>query len=386
MTFEVSNGSIEARWAEWNRAAGAFGPALGPAADVPGRNGLRQSFQRGEIATSPDEGMVVSAFRLWDQAFFEWSIPPGGGDSFRFDVLFRPIGQDAWDIQGFDQYELDVHGEPLVTLRLQGFGDYQFHVRTDDDDSRFSVPVTVHLGSYDETPDPGNHIEVAGLFAERWHGLGAWDGPLGMPVSGQGPTGQTFDHGEMLTAPAFGSGMVVAAYQRYESVEVSWGGSDTAYVSFQVDAWLNGEFVARQNVTMQEDPFGWARRSVGSGSVVFDDLAASAEGNYSFYVYPGIDPGTYPPDLFPPDFAGAAPPVTVFVTKVRGDVRLPYPPLDASPAQAFASHQPRANTIARQYASRRPLGLRLPQPDNDNPEATENVAFQLMGHLQRDFA
>jgi hypothetical protein len=93
--------------------------------------------------------------------------------------------------------------------------------------------------------------------------------------------------------------------------------------------------------------------------------------------------------LFPIDSAptaegppmGATPPTRVEFQKVAVDVPIVYPPLDASPAQSFVSHKPRADAIARHYASMRPLGFRLPQEDDGNPEMTENVTLQLIAHL-----
>ena len=104
---------------------------------------------------------MVSAFRLWSDALFEWSIPHSDHDFFRYEVLFRAAGQDAWVSQGFEDAELRVEGPQQMWLRLQGFGDYAFIIRScDGDDCRaFTVPVTVHLGPEDASRDPGNHPE-----------------------------------------------------------------------------------------------------------------------------------------------------------------------------------------------------------------------------------
>jgi hypothetical protein len=137
--------------------------------------------------------------------------------------------------------------------------------------------------------------------------------------------------------------------------------------------------------------------------VIFNDLEqVGGEGNYLFFVFPVqtddffASPAT--PNLFPEDLGptveagpkGATPVTRVNFKIVETDVQLPYPPLDGTPAQAFASHRPRAEAIARHYASVRPLGFRLPQPDASDPHMTEGVSLQLIAHLHaiskdRDF-
>ncbi len=382
MGLEVS-GDIALRWAEWNSAAGAFGPAIGPEQDVPGHPGRRQAFRRGEIAVSPEQGLVVSVYRLWNDALFEWSVPAGGADHFRYDVDFRAAGQDAWVPQGFGRYELRVEGQQQLWARLRGFGDYAFTIRACDGDdcSTPTVPVTVHLGQWDESPEPAHLPVPTGPIGERWHEIGAWDGPLGLPLAGEDAIGQPFEHGSVVWAPAFGGAMTVAAYQRHNSVEVAWGGADTAYDVFQIEAYdAGGGLVSRLTTTSREGPLEWARAGTGSGLVVFRDLALQHEGPLRFAVFPAVSDDRLPLGVLPP-FTAATPSATVPVTRVPVDAHLPYPPLDDSAAQAFASAGPRAEAVARYYAGTVPLGHRLPQPDEDNGRMTENASVQLLSHL-----
>jgi hypothetical protein len=390
-------GPIDARWAEWNRSLGHFGPAVGPEVPVPGTNARRQAFQRGEIAWSADEDMVVSVFRLWSDALFEWSIPGGDHDYFRYDIAFRPAGEQVWQSQGQDATELKVEGQQQMWIRLQGFGDYAFTIRScsGDDCGPFTVPVTVTLGLYDESPDPGQHRDVDPALNERWHELGAWDGPLGLPAEEPKPflggVSQAFEHGWITTAPQFGPAMVVAAYQRGTFAEVTWGGADTAYNAFRVDAYRGDFFFVDSKFLFYGLASDWARPGIGSGSVVFSDLLSTGrEGQ--FFIFPAVadllateaTPGLFPQvsvSTAEGGLVGATPSPTLEFSTPPPDTFLPYPPLDGSPAQAFASQRARVDAIARHYAAGRPLGFRLPQPDDGNPEMTEGVTLQLIAHL-----
>lgn len=400
-------GLIGQRWQARGGAGGPFGAATGPEEDVPGHRGRRQTFERGEIAWCPDEDMLVSVFRIWNEACFEWSRPRFDHDYFRYDIAFKATGQDAWVPQGQAAAQLRVEGQQLLWMRVQGFGEYAFTIKscTDpligaDECGAFTIPVRLRLREHTDSADPGNHPEVGGLIAQRWHELGAWDGPLGLPTTREGfengIRSQRFEHGSITTAPQFGAGMVVAAYQRHNTVEVVWGGADRAFNAFRVDAYSQGRKVAEQIV----GPFpmwDWARPGIGSGGAIFHDIAmAAGEGRYFFFVFPALTnrlvahPGLFPVGAVataeaPPP--GATPPVSVHFDLVLqdefgvSDVDIEYPALDGSPAHAFASHTPRMNAIARHHARRRPLGFRIPQPDADNPEMTEGVTLQLIAHL-----
>jgi hypothetical protein len=397
--FEVG-GPIAARWAEWNGAVGPFGFPVGPEVAVSSPQGRRQTFARGEIGVADEAGMTVSVFRLWTDALFEWSMPAENPDRFRWDVQFRAANSTQWVPQGHQDAEIHVEGQQQLWVRMQGYGDYAFVIRATDS-AHFTVPVTIHLGGYVETVDPGNHPDVLVPIAERWHELGAWDGPFGLPLEPAqatvgGAVRQRFKHGSVTTAPAFGPDMTASACQRHNSVEVTWGGADRPFNAFRVDAYERTRFAGSEFSFQSQFASEWARPDIGSGTVMFhnlgDGLGAGAH-RFSFHVFSTFtddpfaspaSPGLFPDVSGPPvgdELTGATPAATVDFEFVQGDVVVPFPPLDGGAAQAFATHKARADAIARHYASRRPLGLRLPQPDNDNPEMTEGASMQLVAHL-----
>jgi uncharacterized protein with LGFP repeats len=224
-------GKIADRWFEWGAAGGPFGFPIGPEEDVPGRNGRRQQFERGEIAWSPDQDMIVSVYRLRNEACFQWAKTGFDYDYFRYDISYNgvPQGQAAMQVK-FSS------GVPHIWTRLQGFGEYAFIVKgctspfigADECEQGWTIPVRLQLRPSAETPHPGGP-KVSGLIEERWHELGAWAGPLGKPITQEGfkngVRSQRFEHGSITTAPAFGPRMVVTAYQRGNSIEISWGGA-----------------------------------------------------------------------------------------------------------------------------------------------------------------
>src|ERR1700722_8695110 len=81
-------GLIGTRWRTWGGADGPFGNPLGPEEDVPGSNGRRQQFERGEIVWSADQAMVVSAFRLYNEVFIEWEATGHGYEAFQMHSAF----------------------------------------------------------------------------------------------------------------------------------------------------------------------------------------------------------------------------------------------------------------------------------------------------------
>ena len=179
-------GRIAQRWHSQRSADGPFGRPLAPEEEVPGRNGRRQRFEHGEIAFSPDQDMVVSVFRLRNEACFQWEPTGFRYNYFRYDVIWNGIHQG--------QQNRQLRGVTLIWTRLQGFGEYAFVVKGchefsggDECNEGLTIPVRVQLGLYTGTPDP-SEFPVNGLIAERWHELGAWDGPLGV-TDGAGSTG-----------------------------------------------------------------------------------------------------------------------------------------------------------------------------------------------------
>ncbi|MFA7754125.1 hypothetical protein V5F01_10780 [Streptomyces sp. NRRL B-2790] len=389
---------IDIRWRSWGAADGPFGQPIGPKEDTPGRNGVHQLFERGEITSSIDEDMVVSVFRLRNEACFEWSRPHFAHDYFGYDITYNDVPQG----QAATQFRSHKRGRIRRWVRLQGFGDYGFTVKSctsplvgSDTCRGYTIPVRVQLGEATETPNPGGP-PVNGLIAERWHELGAWAGPLGKPVADEVMSdtgrGQLFENGAIQTVPKFGPNMVVAAYQRFDSIEVDWGGANTPFNAFRVDVHLAGGYpIVQKYIWLQDTEL--ARTGIGSGHLVLRDVVSvGGIGSYFFLIFPVETSSPVPdPSLFPPasPLTHETPPGATPAIKVEfrdPNVFLPHgfnahidvPALDGTPAGAYASHGHRVNAIARHFARRRPLVLL----DQQEVTVGENETIQLIAHMQ----
>jgi hypothetical protein len=364
-------GRIAQRWHSQRAADGPFGRALGPEEEVPGRNGRRQRFEHGEIAFSADQDMVVSVFRLRNEACFEWEPTGFRYNYFRYDVIWNGIHQG--------QQARQLRGTTLIWTRLQGFGEYAFIVKGcheflggDECNEGLTIPVRVQLGLYTGTPDP-SEFPVNGLIAERWHELGAWDGPLGVPTGPEQRVpivnlrGQRFERGWIATQPRFGPNTVVAVYQRGVSLEINWGGFNEAFHEFRVNLKLNGQQFFSDNSTLDlvstANSNEWARQTIGSGQFILRNAPA---GFYQVRIVPLIG---IPVPLGATEDLG-------FDVKWPGNVPIDMPALNGSPEHGYASHTTRATDIARHYAMTRPLRI----PFN-SIIATEDDTIELMAHL-----
>jgi tetratricopeptide (TPR) repeat protein len=223
--FSVS-GRIGDRWRATGAERGPLGRPIGPEADAEGR-GRRQTFEHGEICWSEHQKAIVTAYRLWKDAVFEWAIVEQYTyEYFRMDVAFDGRGQG--------QAHFAIHGRPdrgRRRIRLQGYGEYAFIVKGCDDNGSeqslqgWTVPVRIQVGP--EAP-AGDAFPVNGVIAERWHELGAGAGALGHPVAEEEVGGgdyhiQRFERGTVAAYPEFGPHMTVQAYQHGRSVVIGWG-------------------------------------------------------------------------------------------------------------------------------------------------------------------
>jgi hypothetical protein len=398
--FAVAEGRIGDRWREFGAAEGPFGRALGPEEDVPGTTGRRQRFERGEIAWSPDQDMVVSVYRLRNEAAFLWSVPRFDHDYARYDIRHDGVGQG--------QALMKVTAGTRVDVRLQGFGEYEFVAKScesptigSDHCRGWTVPVRVRLGVSAETPEPPGLPPVAGPIAERWHELGAWSGPLGVPsgpetVDAAGVRRQAFAHGGVATSTVPGPGMVVAAYQRGRLIEVTWGGTRSGFNAYRVDVTFDGKLIM-QRLVHEILPTGWAR-PLSSG--VFRFHPSRGNGVYGVTVLPASTLSIQPvlaassdPDVdvvpastlgiaseLDPNLvrflSGATPRVDVTYDFGPLDARMDLPALEGGPAHAFAGHRLRAASIARHYLHT------TRQTSWPAGQASENNTILLVAYLQ----
>jgi hypothetical protein len=396
-SFAVTD-HIAERWNWWGGPGGPFGQPVAAQETVAGRNGVRQRFERGEIAWSPDQDMITSVYLLRNEACLEWSRPSSDFDSFRYNVACDgvPQGQDDTAISFND---VDPEGELFTWTRLQGFGEFSFVVQSCNGDDRgaFTIPVRVTFASLGDSPFPDDP-PVVGLIADRWHELGAWNGLLGRPVEamvfdteGEGLR-QQFERGAIQTVPAEGAHMVIGGYQRLlppddnielasPSLELNWGGADNPYNYFRVDVLFAGELT--QGVPAETQFGDWARLGAGSGQ--YQLRAPANDGAYVFEVYAAVAPPFAPLSgvvvTFPDE------PTVRLLVNLHSPVtpwRIPIelPSLDGTPAAAFASHRDRALSVARAYATTRPLRPTLRQPVTaDAPAAGETDGVRLMAHF-----
>jgi hypothetical protein len=398
--FEVA-GRIAERWRARGGADGPFGCPAGPERDL-GGGVFAQSFTGGEIAWSGPQEMVVSVHRMRNEACFEWEIARGSGyhyEFFRYEVGYQPDGGAMTD-QGLSR--LEIRGRQRLWSRLQGFGTYAFRVQgCDGDEARqgWTVPVHVHLGPAAEGLPPEGGHPVVGVIGERWHELGAWSGPLGRAVEDEvfnpanGVRLQRFERGSITTAPDFGPGMVVAAYQRGRSLEITWGGADRPFNAFRVDVWANGKKFREQLVV--PDPSELARPGTG-GRLRLAPWDLRGNGPYWVYIHPtmSLDPfAKLAPNIIEPDVAvipvattpddfrhivdfpfGGTPQAHVVYDYGPVDADLGVVAVDGSAEHAYVSHDVRATEVARHFACTRPLFA-------GHSDSTEDLPFQLIAHL-----
>jgi hypothetical protein len=374
-------GDIASRWEAYGAAAGPFGRPIGPEHPIPGRAGVRQTFQFGEIAFSPDQDMLVSVYRLRNEACFEWSLTRFEYDFYRYDIAFNgvPQGQAARKHSGVLQ----------AWVRLQGFGEYAFIVKgctspvigADECKQGFTPPVRVQFAPFAETPDPGGP-PVTGAIAERWHELGGWDGPLGKVLTPEidftveGFRGQRFEQGWIATCPAFGPNFTFAVYARSPDLEVNWGGANVPFNAFRVT--LFGDAEPRKEMVWDIFGIQSARPANGGGQVAFPGLP---NGFYEITIEPTITlspvPGPFEPFTF-----GSTVKRGTFLIHRDWDTRLGELPAQGyTAAEVYASQASRATEIARTYARRLPLRVAFASFNPDKPDATEDDMFQLIAHL-----
>ncbi|MFE2103924.1 LGFP repeat-containing protein, partial [Streptomyces sp. NPDC059468] len=380
-------GLIGTRWREWGGVDGPFGAVLSGEEPIPGTAGRRQNFERGQMVWAPEQDMLVSAFRLRNNVCLQWSIPQFDFKYFRCNAFFNGQSQYLHEHAGVET--IGPCSDLQVWLRLQGFGDYEFHVASFDDDDHtargWTVPVHIRLGRVPGLAPPP--LPVDPPFIERWHELGASAGPMGLPTSlGEqfaAPDGSTawlqnFEHGQVITHFALGEDFMMSAHQVGSTIELNWGGFTRPFNRFRVDITRNGSSFEQVFVEVEETALEWARPWRGSGLFRFSPPIGDAI--YSFVVNPGHDWGistgpfgseTGPFD--PGSFLSTAP-VTVRYIQPAVDAYLDPLPLDGSPGHAFASHTVRARAIARHFVQTR----RMDGPTNITDE---NSSIQLIAHL-----
>ncbi|MFC4584744.1 LGFP repeat-containing protein [Sphaerisporangium corydalis] len=353
-------GRIGDRWRAMGAERGALGRAIGPETDAEGR-GRRQTFERGEICWSEDQKAIVTAYRLWNEAVFEWAILERFTyDYFRIDVAVDGASQGQWNFA--------IHGHPdrgRRRIKLNGYGEYAFTVRgcDDPDESKQGWTVPVHVRVEPTGPDGG--FPVRGVIAERWHELGGVAGALGRPLAEETVGGgdyhvQQFEHGAVAAYPRLGPHMAVLAYRQGRDVVINWGYIEGAISAESIVEVILPESGSAEPVFTQRMPLSafatleWARQSASSGAVRYRPKL----------------PGTYL--IRVTDFVGR-----IFGLQIRvdlADLHLDAPQRGGTPGRAFATHDARVLALV-DYATR----TRTPIPGD--PTVGEDVAMALVARL-----
>ncbi|MBO3752213.1 hypothetical protein J5X84_39670 [Streptosporangiaceae bacterium NEAU-GS5] len=257
---EAAVGVIGARWRDLDGRDGPLGCPTAAERTVAGGTpdeGTAQEFEHGVIARTPSldgEGTstaTVVAYPSGRDLVVNWAGTTTSADAFQVgwvgaagepvthtapSALTLPDGSFATPLtvrlaysEGtFDGVSPtcalpvtgqigDSRGQHRIRTRLRLSGAFEFKVKGCTDPwigkdkcypGAYTVPVRIGLGERSGGPCT---TPINGLIKERWHELGAWDGPLGCPTTEARPAGpagatrQQFDHGQIVTSPPAGA-------------------------------------------------------------------------------------------------------------------------------------------------------------------------------------
>ena len=349
-------GKIGDRWRATGAERGPLGRAVGPELEAEGR-GRRQTFEHGEICWSEDQKAIVTAYRLWKEAVFEWAILERFTyDYFRIDVAVNGRGQG--------QANFAIHGAPdrgRRRIRLQGYGEYAFTVKGCDSGGLsgeqslqgWTVPVRVQVGP---EPSAEERFPVTGVIAERWHELGAATGALGHPVADvEGPVGgyriQRFERGGVAEYPEFGPHMAVVAYQQGRSIVAGWGFIDGAISYESIVRVFHLDESSDQPVFTENVPL--------SAFATLECARDSASSGH-FRYWPKA-PGAYKISIT--DFVGRE--FKIYLNVALTDLHLDPLERGGTHGRAFATHDARVRALVRYATSARTLVLGETEPGED---------------------
>ncbi|WP_152966696.1 hypothetical protein [Sporosarcina globispora] len=300
-----------------------------------------------------------------------------------------------------------------IWTKLQGFGEYAFIIKfctdpfigADECKHGWTIPVRLTLDKSTETPNPNpGGPQVKPEFAERWHELGAWDGPLGKPIftfydypQPNEAFIQRFERGAITTSPNHAYGMVVAAYQRGRFIEVNWGGGKpSSFNVYRVDVYRNNKKILEKLV--QVWPGDWARSLNSSGFFRYEPPNTIEDAVYGFVINPSSTSSLNPALAPNPDPEITVEPVSsqfdltnivnfpygqtlqvnvrYYAVYYDAELNLPAPNGIPAHAYAYASHAARIKSIVEHYVYVKRM-LNWPAGP-----ATEDNTLLLIAYLQ----
>lgn len=259
-------GLIGERWAQLGGGEGPLGCPIEREHPVPGRLGAAQTFDRGQIVFSPQQGetMVLAVYLDGGEIVAQW----GDTDPFDYDKFIIRVDKDGNNISQDDfgggrggRWTRPANDPGRFTIFVEGC-----HTGGGSDcPESWILPATVTVPPPGSSAPPNRDcpIQPIGLIADRWLQLGAKTGPLGCPtapehdVPGRRGRATPFEHGEIVWSPDQGDRMVVSAYQDGGGIVVRWGDTGPTYNRFLVHAdYGGGGNVGQADVNVEDAKSG----------------------------------------------------------------------------------------------------------------------------------
>ena len=319
-----------------------------PEHPAPGRRGVRQTFEFGEIAFSPDQEMVTSVFRLRNEACFEWSPTLFEYDFYRYDIAFNgaPQGQAAMKHTG----ELRIWEAPpgLRRVCIHGQGlprapGRQRRVQAGLHDSRSHAVRAVRrdAGSRRSRRARRDRGPLARAGRMGWSAWQAADRRSGL-------------HGRRVPRPAIRARLDCHGARPRPAVRVRG-----VYARRRPRSELGRSRSAIQRLP-GDSVRRWWGASPGVGLVGRQHRVGSNDDRQlREIVFPGLPNGFYEivieptitlsflPSPFEPFLFGKTPSRGTFLIHGPFDIKLDMPPLGYTPGEVYASQPSRAFSIAR---------------------------------------
>ncbi|MCI0391458.1 MAG: hypothetical protein MOB07_22175 [Acidobacteria bacterium] len=290
-------GLIGDRWAKLGGGEGPLGCQTGRVLGVYDRAGLRQRFEHGEIAWSPEQGetLTVAAYQKGGELVADW----GDTRPFSYEKFILRLDKDGKNIAQHDigegrggHWSTPVSTPGIYSIVIEGCNE---DITGSDCPQKWTIPVTVKVAFPPEASPPpidtNCPISAVGLIRERWIELGARGGLLGCPVAAEQPIpgrrgrSQSFENGEIIWSPEQGQGMVLAVYQQGEQVIANWGSTAPfEYDTFILRVDYEGNNIGQIEVARQRTSGSYAIGVMRKEDDTETPILGNGTGRYSVVV------------------------------------------------------------------------------------------------------